>query len=438
MNEEKKQTEIRSNEVQEILGGVPSWIVRYGVLAILFVFLFIVLGSWVYKSPDIIRSKIVVTTERPPAPIIARATGKIDKLFVADNQKVRQGDVIALIENPANYGDILKLKAKINELKGFIDLFVPSDSTVVFEKNLQLGALQDEFSSFIKKYNDYLSFLKLDYYPRMNSTLEQQKRMSRIHYDRLWTQKDIFEKEYALSYKQFSRDSSLYAKSLISPKEFEQSKATMLNKKNLFEGARVTLAEMQTDNIEIDQRILENQKNHLDQKNKSELEVAEAFQNLTGALSEWELTYLLTTSVEGTVSFNKFWSETQNVKEGDRVVTVIPDNPGGLVGKVELPLRGSGKVKAGLNVNVKFDNYPYMEYGMVKGIVKNISLVPENNFYMAEVFFPGGLVTTYGKSLELQTEISGSAEIITDELRLLQRFFNPLKALWQEHIFEKK
>jgi len=155
-------------------------------------------------------------------------------------------------------------------------------------------------------------------------------------------------------------------------------------------------------------------------------------------VNEWKLAYVLTAPVEGVVTFNKYWSETQNVKEGERVMTVIPENPGELVGKVELPIRGSGKIKEGQDVNIKFDNYPYMEYGMVKGKVENISRVPEDNYYMVEVLFPEGLVTTYGIPLELQNQISGKAEIVAEDLRLIQRILNPLKALWKERIVSEK
>ena len=85
-------------------------------------------------------------------------------------------------------------------------------------------------------------------------------------------------------------------------------------------------------------------------------------------------------------------------------------------------------------VNVKFDNYPYMEFGMVRVQIKNISLVPvtvENNkkAYMLEVEFPNALVTNYGKTLTFSQEMTGSAEIITEDLRLLDKFLNPIRAV---------
>lgn len=437
MEKEKGQIEIRSNEVQEILGGVPSRLIRYGVVSVLVVFLILLLATWVVRYPDILRSKIVVTTERPPAPMVARATGKIDKLFVTDKQTVPAGTVLGIIQNPATYDDMNFLKNQLETIRLSLADFSLSDS-VVFRKDLQLGSVQDEYSSFIKKYNDYLNFVHIDYFPKLNKSLEEQKRMSRIYYERLYSQKNIIENEYNLAYEQYRRDSSLYINNVISSKDFESSKAAMLAKRSSFEGARTSLAETQMEILSFDQKIIENQKNQFDQKSKYELDVSEAYQNLSAALDEWELHYVLVAPVDGVVTFTKFWSETQNVKEGERVMTIVPENPGDLVGRVELPVRGSGKVKTGLRVNVKFDNYPYMEYGIVKAEVSNISLVPEDNFYVVEVSFPEGLVTTYGNHLELQNQISGDAEIITEQLRLIQRIFNPMKALWKERIVEKE
>jgi len=428
--------ELRSNEVQEILGGIPSRIVRYGILSILGVFILLVLATFVIKYPDIIFSRIVVTTERPPAAIIARSSGKIERLFVEDKMKVDAGDVLGMIENPASYEDFLYLRGKLDQVQKDFPDRLPVDS-LVLRTDLQLGSIQDEYSTWVRKINDLKKFNELNYYPRLNQSLEEEKQMAGIYYVRLTNQRNTFEKEYHLAEKQFIRDSSLYAGNVLPAKDYEKSRGEMLTRKNNFEGALTRLAETQMEIYALDQRIIGNQKNHAEQQSGYMLEISQALQNLTAAVNDWELAFVLSTPVDGIVSFNKFWSETQNVREGDRVMTILPENPGELVGKVALPVAGSGKIKTGMDVHIKFDNYPYMEYGMVNGKVKNISLVPEDNFYLAEVTFPHGLVTTYGEELELQNEIVGKAEIVTGELRLIQRIFNPLKALWQERIMTK-
>lgn len=99
------------------------------------------------------------------------------------------------------------------------------------------------------------------------------------------------------------------------------------------------------------------------------------------------------------------------------------------IGKLELPIRGSGKVKVGQSVNIKVDNYPYLEYGMLYGKIESISLVATDNNYSVEVSLPKGLVSNYGKKLEFSQEMKRSAEIITEDLRLIERFLSPIRAL---------
>lgn len=433
----KKEIEIRSDEVQEILGGVPPRIVRYGVMSIFLVFCILIIATFVIKYPDVVYSPIVVTTEQPPAPIISRASGKIENLFVSEQEKVAKGAVLGIIENPASFDDFQQLQKMLQKAKQYI-LNIEILDSLKFGANMQLGPIQDEYSFFVRKVNDFKNFRGLDYYPKLNKSLEEEKSMSRIYYDRLYAQRNTFENEYNLARSQFVRDSNLYSGNVLPAREFENSKAEMLSKKNSFEGAKTKLAETQMEIYALDQRIIENQKNHIDQQKNYELEIDEAYQNLVAAVNEWELNYVLKAPVDGVVSFNKFWSETQNVKEGDRVLTIIPENPGELIGRVQLPIRGSGKIRPGLDVNIKFDNYPYMEFGTVRGEVKNISMVPEDNSYTVEVFFPEGLVTTYGNKLELQNQISGQAEIIAEDLRLIQRILNPLKSLWKERVVSEQ
>ena len=70
-----------SEEVHEILGTPPEWIIRWGITIIMIVILIILVGTWFYKYPDIIPSRITILSENPPVQIVARSTGKIDELL---------------------------------------------------------------------------------------------------------------------------------------------------------------------------------------------------------------------------------------------------------------------------------------------------------------------------------------------------------------------
>ncbi|WP_346863032.1 HlyD family efflux transporter periplasmic adaptor subunit [uncultured Draconibacterium sp.] len=430
---EDKKIEIRSGEVQEILGGVPSGLVRYGVLVFAAIFALIIIFSFVFHYPDILRSNIVVTTENPPATLVARATGKIHKLFVKDKDKVESGQMIALIENPADYNDVIELDKLISMIQPSFDTLNFSVDTR-FNKSLQLGTLQEFYSQFLTKFEELYEFNQRNYYKLKEESYKDQLKNARILYDRLWEQKVAVDKEYQIKQRNYERQKKLLAGEVVSNTELEKAESEMLSKKSELDGLRSDLAQKQIDISELDQRIIENDKEFHDNKIQYESALIEAFNNLKSEVSNWNLTFLIRSPINGVVSFNNFYAENQNLNEGDRAFTIVPGDVGEVIGKVELPVRGSGKVKEGLDVNVKFDNYPYMEFGLVRGKVKSVSLVPEDNFYMVEVEFPNGLVTNYGNNLQMQNQLMGQAEIITEDLRLIQRFFNPLKALWKERV----
>ena len=90
-----------TEEVHEILGAPPAWIVRWGMTVILMVIAVILAGTWFYKYPDLILSRITILSENPPVRIVARATGKLDEMYVKNNQIVSAGEVLGNIENSA-------------------------------------------------------------------------------------------------------------------------------------------------------------------------------------------------------------------------------------------------------------------------------------------------------------------------------------------------
>ena len=98
------------------------------------------------------------------------------------------------------------------------------------------------------------------------------------------------------------------------------------------------------------------------------------------------------------------------------------------IAKLKAPAQNSGKIKTGQTVNIKLENYPDTEFGVLKGKVKNISLIQDQEgFYRIDVELPQKLITSYNKEIEFKQEMVGVAEIITEDLRLIERFFYQFK-----------
>jgi multidrug resistance efflux pump len=430
MNEE---INIRSDEVREIMEKIPGWLTRWGTTLIFFIIAIILVGSNYFKYPTIIPSEIVVTTENPPASLVARANGRLSNIFVTDTQKVTLGQTIAIIENPANYQDVNLLKDKLKYVDGFITHYQPS-VVHLFSNNLELGELQNAYTTLVKQLFDYKNFIELDYHNQKTLSLQTELRHYNSYSSKLGTQAKILGDKVNLSKRQFKRDSVLFVSGVISNAEFEKSRSSLLDEQYNLEQVQLNLSSSYIQVAGLKKQILELQleKNETQERMKTMLQ--ESLDNLRGELSKWDLRYILKAPTDGIITFTKIWSQNQIVREGEVVFTVIPENPGEIIGKINLPIKGSGKVKTGHEVNIKFDNYPYLEYGLVKGEVKNISLVPEGDYYFVEVKLVKGLVTFYGKELQFNQEMQGNAEIITEKLSLLRRIINPIKYLIEKNL----
>ena len=144
-------------------------------------------------------------------------------------------------------------------------------------------------------------------------------------------------------------------------------------------------------------------------------------EQVTNAINSWKLSYCLYAPIAGKVSFTTYWNENQYIPSGDTVCTIVPESRSRLMGKAQLPVERSGKVKVGQRVIIRFSNYPDEEFGTVEGRVASVSLVPAENNYMVEIDSPNGLQTNYGYTLPVLQEMPATAEIVTDDLRLIER-----------------
>jgi hypothetical protein len=155
----------------------------------------------------------------------------------------------------------------------------------------------------------------------------------------------------------------------------------------------------------------------------------ESLLNLKAQIEIWENTYLLVSPLDGVVAFTKFWKENQFVVKDEPVLSIVPFETGDFVGRINLKMQRSGKVETGQKVNIKLSGFPYLEYGMVRGVVKSKSLVPTGDTYVIEITLPEGLTTLYGEKLPFTQNMQGTAEILTDNLRLIQKITNPFRHL---------
>ncbi len=432
MSEQKNKTleqlELRSEEVEEILSTPPNWMTRWGITVVFFVILMVLAASCVISYPDVITSKIKITTEIPVEKIEAKSSGRIVKLLVEDQQEVKQGQILAVIENTANFEDFLLLKSLTDTLTTDYQNFnFPTHIT----EFLSLGELEQDYALFEKSYSDFL--LNKDLNPFSLETLSGQQVLSELNsrINVLEVQRTIEKKELEVRKTDMERTQTLYEKGVISKVELENKELEYLQAQRNYENTKINISQVQESKNNAQRGIKGSNINRIQNDTKYLKEVISSYKQLKRSITQWEQNYLLIASIDGKVSFQKYWGKNQFVKAGENVLTILPTNSP-LVGKITAAASKTGKIKSNQDVLVKLENYPYQEFGMLKGQVISMSLSPdEQGNYYVEVNLPKDLKTTYGKTLLFNREMTGSAGIITEDLKIIERVFYQFRNIFK-------
>ena len=218
MADKRPNIELRSEEFDEVLSGIPPWILRWGITIIACVVLILLIGSAVFKYPDIISSSVSLTGTTPVAGVVARSSGKLQELYVQNNQQVEAKAFLAVIENPAKTEDVIQLKEILRKLDSGLDTIA-----LVPSQLLQLGSLQPLYSSFSLTMSEYRQFKELAYHLKKISLMKGRIAQNEVYYTNMMRQKEISEAQIKLAHQQYTRDSLLEAKILISKEELERS-----------------------------------------------------------------------------------------------------------------------------------------------------------------------------------------------------------------------
>lgn len=100
------------------------------------------------------------------------------------------------------------------------------------------------------------------------------------------------------------------------------------------------------------------------------------------------------------------------------------------------PASGRVMEKCGYVVNIKLDAYSYMDYGILRGKITSLAQTPEISssntiVYTATVELTDNLNTTYKKKIPFIQQMTGQANIITEEMTLLDQIIRPIYSLFK-------
>ncbi|MDR1518410.1 MAG: HlyD family secretion protein [Dysgonamonadaceae bacterium] len=439
MKKTNKQTEPgktitrRSEEITDIVERMPMTFGRWVAVAVVIFTALLLLFGWLIKYPDTVTGQIRINSSIAPVKLVANASGNIHLMPFQSQDNVKQGDYIAVVENSAVTEDV-------RQIANLIDGFNPNDNIVdsvqvLFPENVSMGDLNSKYFTFLSALKDQRDYWKDNVFETRRIGLVENMQWGKTLQDESEKLLKITQEKLDISRKWMDKYASMNRDEIITYElELDKSRNELLANRQEEQNLRKEIASVKM-------QIADNQNklNQLDveQKEKErqlQMNLLASYQELMDNIKAWEQKFVFKAPFEGKVEFLKFLSENQFVQTGEEIFGIVPKE-NDVFGQVLLPATGAGKVENNSRVTVKLDNYPYMEYGSVDGRVSSISLLSQPQkageniieTYLIVIDFPSGLTTNYGKQLDFRYEISGTADIIVKERRLIERLFDNLK-----------
>jgi len=415
-----------SEEILDILNESPRWVVRMGATVIMFLLVLFLAGTWFIRYPEILKGSVLVTTTAPTLRVVSEREGRMMRMLVPNGAMVRKGDVLAEMENRTQLENTTLLRGLLQQTQSFLqdpnrEISLPNDS-------LTWGDMQAEVSGLGQHYRDFRLLQTDDYHAQQVSNLKQQiaalRQLQQVHKRK----KDLNKAAFDNTSDGYLTDQKLFAEGIYSRTEFQKKENEYLSKRreqedyseNIIKN-ELKMTEIEAELKSVEYAFLEKQRLHL-------AEIDQAARNIENGLRNWQQQYLITAPSDGKLAYLQNLAENQFVKSGETLFAVMPLHQD-FVAMVDIPVRGMGKASVGQKVILKLDDYPFQEFGTIEGKVLSMAPSTDVKTYRMVVALPNGLKSSYHKDFVCKSEMAGSAEIITDDMRLFERAFYGIRKL---------
>lgn len=429
----KKETTVarRNEEISDIIDRMPTRFGKHIAIAVVLFALIITGLGWIIQYPDVVTGQVTINSDASPVTLVAGSSGKIHLNGIRPRDAVREGDYLAILQNAANTADVRRV-ARL--LGGFNPNAPVSEWADTLPEKLSLGELNLKYFTFLSAVKTLSDYQKDNTYEQQIKSLEEY-----IHWQRLLLEQTAADTATTLAKlnmldKWLKRQNRLYGKDMIPEKEYDDMRTSRLNAYAEDRQLHRSLSSLHAQIAEAEGslNLLKTQK--AENERNMHLDLLSAYSDLLDNIKTWEEKYVFKAPMDGQVEFLQFLGENQYLQAGEEVFSVVPSR-NAIFGQMLLPAAGAGKVKNDSPVIIKLDNYPYLEYGTIDGRVSSISLVTKNEemagshvaTYLITIELPQGLTTNYGQTLDFKHEIQGTAEIVANDRRLIERLFDNLK-----------
>ena len=411
--------ERRSDAVDEIISARPGFTSRWALAIFLILLLLLLACTWFITYPDIILTSAKLTATNAPTEIVPRQDGKLVKLWVKNEELVEKDQVIGWIESTADHQNVIALSSLLDKAIVLLSKNETEQVSYLFQDRFyKLGELQTAYQHFISSWQQFNDYLVNGYYYKRKKALIKEAAFLKNVNATLSQQKELTEQDIQLTQESFDSSHSLYSDKVISKEDLRQQKSRLVNRQLSLPQLTSEILSNENQQAGKEKEIDELEHNIGQQK----IIFQEELQTIASLVNDWKVKYLIRAPARGKVAFLLPLQEDQFIQAG-KVLGFVNPFDSHYYAQVTLPQGNLGKVAVGQRVQLRFEAYPYQEFGYVKGRLNYISRIPSDSGFLANIELPDGLFTNHHQEVQYRYGLRSQALIITRNTRLLQRFY---------------
>jgi len=413
---------LRSETAQAIISHQPGFVEKWALVLFLVILILLISCTWFIRYPDVIEASGKLTADNAPKEIVPLQSGRLIKLFVKNGDAIKSGDMIGWIESTANTQKVLDLSKNLDSAMSLLTENDERSLSGLFDQTFQkLGELQAPYQLFIAAWQQYSDYQVNGFYSKKKAMLLKDAATLQAMNETLKEQKELTKQVNDSSATTLKMNKILLDEKVISPDEYRTAINTYLNKK-------MAIPQFNADILgnENQQRDKAKELQQLDHDmNQQKIIFVQALQTFKSNVDDWKHKYILQAPLDGTVFFSLSLQENKFIQEGQLLGYVNPPSSA-FYAELYLPQNNSGKADTGMQVQLRFDAYPYEEAGFVNGKLSYISKIASDSGFYARVSLENGLVTNLKNQIPYKNGLHAKALVITKNQRLLQRLYYSL------------
>lgn len=432
-NEDREinRTTNRSNEIfrselaNEFISRKSGFFAKWSLLIFLFMFIMLFAVTWFINYPDIVTTRATIISKNNPKEIISLQNGRLIKLFYKNSDTVLIQQILGYLEASADHEQIIRLDNKLDSTLTALKQNTFQPYKIEDNWNFDnLGELQFNYQEFSTAFLQYKDYIGRGYFIKKMHILQGDIDYLKQNQTILLDQKRLLEKDLKLTEESYLNTEKLYSENIISKQDERNEQSKLLGKQLTIPQINAIYLANQIQQREKQKEIDELE--HIISQQKIQFQVLT--QTFQAEVKQWIRKYIIKAPISGKVNFLIPLQVGSYLSENKIIGYVSPPGENNYYAETILPQSNFGKVHVDQVVQLRFDAYPYSEFGLVIGNLEYISEIATDSGFIAHINLPKGLITTQNKSVSYHNGLKAEARVVTRDVSLFERFFYNFKA----------